>query len=968
MKLPKTISDALAKDSSLTAIVSTAIEACRPIISSNPEFFPEYTDHGPDHNTEVLDTALGVLTDDALQRFSNSDYASLALAVLLHDCGMHLSGDAFVELVSSKNKLLTRLDSTTWCELWEEFLLEAKRFDGRQLRNLFGSSDPVSNPPDDPAEFTIKHRLLIGEFLRRHHPRLAHEISVFGFPGVDGQRIPLFNDQAGDLAEIAGLLARSHGTSLRQACDIFAEHFHEREYQDVHPPIVMAALRISDFLQIQPERAPKSQLKLRKLRSPFSAGEWRVHQSVRNITPADNDPEAIYVDARPEAVETFLKFKNWAEGFQSELDATWAALGEVYGRYEAQGFHKFQLKLRRLRTSIDDQQTFSRNSPYVPARIAFEASSPDLLGLLVAPLYGNRPEVGLRELIQNSVDAVVERNHIQKCHSSEELNGYDADVIVYPVIEDGKVVKVVVEDRGIGMNADVVQNYFLRAGASFRSSPQWKKAFTTVDGDSDVARTGRFGIGALAGFLLGSLIEVETRRYGESKGLKFSAELDKEAIEVRKCDRSIGTKIIIHVDGEKQRSIGRLFSRDKDARAAWDWYCNCHPKLVRLDGNLEEIDPEFVYLNDGKWVTLEVPKYSNVVWGRPKSTGRKFGAQSGPLFSNGIYICTPDSYGDSNEVLVDDALSSDITVSTPTILITDNDGHLPVNLQRHGLSEVDEDLSKALRISLAKDLIAETMAFAPDESPFSRTGRHQLVNRRVSASFRSRTQKYNAHSRPHWCWEDDGWRLADTNLATRKEFLLVFYENTCLEFLKDEPSLLNNVSIVWQQSGASESNSADIKEFFRGLYRENFWDRSKLVSGGYHLPFQTVYSLPVNNRLKRSRLPNYLSQVVSNQIETSDDHFAALTSGSIHHPLLSRLKEEMKNREVPDFAFTFAGVGEFSKLRDKGILVKLWSEMIGDASIPTDFELRKARFPQIFSELGGRISYYRELIAETREG
>ena len=68
----------------------------------------------------------------------------------------------------------------------------------------------------------------------------------------------------------------------------------------------MAALRIADYLQIQPERAPKSLLKLHKLRSPFSVGEWRVHQSVRNITSAGDDPEAIFVDAKPDDVATFL--------------------------------------------------------------------------------------------------------------------------------------------------------------------------------------------------------------------------------------------------------------------------------------------------------------------------------------------------------------------------------------------------------------------------------------------------------------------------------------------------------------------------------------------------------------------------------------------------------------------------------------------------------------------------------------
>lgn len=958
MKLPLTIQNALASDPSLMATVNAAIEACDPIISSRPEFFPEYTDHGPSHNTEVLDTALGILTDDALNALSNADFAVLALAVLLHDCGMHLTGDAFVSLISQDNKNLTRLDEIHWCDLWGEFLLEAKRFDGRQLRNLYGSSEPISPPPEDPADYTMKHKLLIGEFLRRHHPRLAHDISVFGFPSASGGRVPILREQAGDLAEVSGLLARSHGMSLRRACDLFAEYFHEREFQGVHPPIVMAALRIADYLQIQPERAPKSELRLRKLRSPFSAGEWQVHQSVRNITPADNDPEAIFVDARPENVETFLKFKQWAESFQSELDLTWAAIGEVYGRYGQQGFDKFQLKLRRLRTSIDDLRKFSKSSSYIPAKIAFDASSPDLLGLLVAPLYGNRPEVGLRELIQNSLDAVIEREHIQGTAPSEVLRDFDTDVIVYPVFDGDEITTVIVEDRGIGMSPEVVQNYFLRAGASFRSSPQWKKAFTASDGHSDVARTGRFGIGALAGFLLGSTIEVVTRRYDESEGIAFTAEIDKEAIEVRKCACPIGTKISIHIDPEKRTAAGRLFSDLKDGEKDWDWYCNSYPKLTRLDKSSNEISPRFVYSEGAEWVPVEVSGYSKAAWSRVGNPRGIYGALDGFLFCNGIFVCRTEGYGNSSEILLNKKVAADISLVTPTVLLTDKDGHLPVNLQRHGLSDKDESLSSALKMSMARDLIAETIAFAPEANPFTSEGRKQVKQRSLSARFRSRVDRYDRLSRPHWCWEDDGWRLADLTLATHKPYLLVLYSDAGVDFLNTEKSFLSDVSVVWQQTGASAGNQNDLRSFFRNLVREDFWCRSKSTGFGWHLPFATVHSSNVQNKLFSGALPNYLHDFFRNSVSETEG-VVEVRNAEIDHPLISRITKELREGPMPQFSFTLAAGKNRTVAREEDDLVPLWSEFIGDQPIPVDFEQRKAAFPKAFEQLGKRIDYFR---------
>ena len=60
-----------------------------------------------------------------------------------------------------------------------------------------------------------------------------------------------------------------------------------------------------------------------------------------------------------------------------------------------------------------------------------------------------------------------------------------------------------VTDKGIGMTCETIQNYFLRAGASFRQSADWAKEFLDEHGQPRVLRAGRFGIGIFAVFLLG---------------------------------------------------------------------------------------------------------------------------------------------------------------------------------------------------------------------------------------------------------------------------------------------------------------------------------------------------------------------------------------------------------------------------------------------------------------------------------
>ena len=82
--------------------------------------------------------AVKVLFEDV----TPEDAAVLILSVLLHDCAMHLSESAFVALLSDpwRDRSLPRMDDPSWTILWEEFLGEASRFDGRKLKSLFGDS------------------------------------------------------------------------------------------------------------------------------------------------------------------------------------------------------------------------------------------------------------------------------------------------------------------------------------------------------------------------------------------------------------------------------------------------------------------------------------------------------------------------------------------------------------------------------------------------------------------------------------------------------------------------------------------------------------------------------------------------------------------------------------------------------------------------------------------------------------
>jgi hypothetical protein len=99
----------------------------------------------------------------------------------------------FFRLVDGSNVKIVNpdFDEDSWPTLWGEYLTEARKFDEKTLLKIFGDTEPVREPSSNSLELSDRDRLLIGEFLRRHHARLAHDMSVGGILTSSGVFEPL---------------------------------------------------------------------------------------------------------------------------------------------------------------------------------------------------------------------------------------------------------------------------------------------------------------------------------------------------------------------------------------------------------------------------------------------------------------------------------------------------------------------------------------------------------------------------------------------------------------------------------------------------------------------------------------------------------------------------------------------------------------------------------------------------------
>jgi molecular chaperone HtpG len=397
-------------------------------------------------------------------------------------------------------------------------------------------------------------------------------------------------------------------------------------------------------------------------------------------------------------------------GLQRELDQTWAVLGEVYGLQVHTGLNLLGLRIRRVKSNIDDVAEFAKTVPYVPDQIAFEAANADLLKLLVAPLYGDNPGIGLRELFQNSVDAVREFNDLASRNSAVLLvDRYEQDADVTLKIdcdENGLPLEIVITDRGIGMTAETVRDYFLKVGASFRNSMVWRQEYEDGDGHSQVLRTGRFGVGALAAYLLGDSIEVTSRHAVslETEGVIFRARLDDESISLERISCPVGTRISIKVPERSRKHIEQILPASWqdiiDYGSGVGHYFLKKPSLARHFQNRPNLpvqgwlpQPEDSAFDD--WRCFENTTFEKVFW--------TYRDNCPHLSSNGIVIETERPSHDSLREFI----------ATPNISVFDKDGKLPVNLQRTGLRGPLPFVDDLLR-SIAEDLLAYALIEAPD--------------------------------------------------------------------------------------------------------------------------------------------------------------------------------------------------------------------------------------------------------------
>ena len=155
---------------------------------------------------------------------------------------------------------------------------------------------------------------------------------------------------------------------------------------------------------------------------------------------------------------------------------------------------------------------------------------------LMSPLYGDDPKIGIREIVQNAIDAET------AIHQKTPIEIKVSDINQDRFIE--------IRDFGIGMSREEITNYYLTVGISNKSD------------NSDFI--GKYGIGSLAFSLLGSYVEITTKKKNSDVIYEFSYSTEtltdfdnKIIVDIRDGDFSFGTRVKIKLKDSLQKLTER---------------------------------------------------------------------------------------------------------------------------------------------------------------------------------------------------------------------------------------------------------------------------------------------------------------------------------------------------------------------------------------------------------------------------
>lgn len=476
------------KNSEFLGQVNEVIKYAEDMLPLINRVFSDYTIHGIKHSVNVIEYMFSLTTD--INLLSELEVTLLIYSALLHDIGMVANESEINDIKLGK----TVLGERKYSKVFEKY--------GEESISLQECIRPVHGKRS------------------KEHIKSQMDEKWFLIPNSS---VVSFRDEL-------ELICMSHNEDFEWIEKNLVSSSQKGHF-GLNSQYIAVLLRIADYLDIDEKRAP---LYLYKYLQPREFGdlEWKQHFVIENFDKVTMNEktglkEIVFqgISQEPSIHRKLLKY----------FDSINGELRNAVSLCERFTDAKYLLLLKTSVINIIQTKDFS----FSDLRLSLDYNAVTNL-LMGEHIYGDK-KYGLRELIQNSIDAckTMEESSFQM----EEFR-YQKYQPFISIILDKDRKQVVIMDNGSGMSIDILKKYFLNVGVSYYVSDDY-----LLQGKS-YSPIGHYGIGFLACFMLSDKVEVKTVYYKERKMNRISFEKNSEYIyfTYENDSRQQGTEIILDYD------------------------------------------------------------------------------------------------------------------------------------------------------------------------------------------------------------------------------------------------------------------------------------------------------------------------------------------------------------------------------------------------------------------------------------
>lgn len=408
------------RESPFLSQVNKAIEFASQILPMITKVFQTYTLHGMTHSVHVAEYMYELIDD--VEKMSDLEIVMLIYAALFHDIGMVVS-DREIEEIKT-DKLL--LGNKKYSKVFQKYNNE---------------------------------NIALQECVRPVHGKRSRDF----LEKIDDENRVMFFVALGTATTFQNELAmicQAHNENFEWISKELPSETIKGEYS-LNAQYIAILLRIADYLDMDAQRAP---FYLYKYLNPtdYSDLEWRQHFDIDNytkITLNENtgQKEIRFIGSSKEPA-VHRKLLKYFDDINKEL---------LSAIQLCQNFKKDIYLLNVYPHIINQIEPIGFAFSDYKLELNYKAITNLLMG---ENIYGDK-KYGLREIIQNSIDACKTMEETAQTHENFVFQKYEPIILVALNKEKQSVT---ILDNGSGMNTEILKKYFLNVGVSYYNSDAYK--------------------------------------------------------------------------------------------------------------------------------------------------------------------------------------------------------------------------------------------------------------------------------------------------------------------------------------------------------------------------------------------------------------------------------------------------------------------------------------------------------------